>query len=178
MKKIVMVFVSIFISMLAFSNKVKLPQSYNQNGTWNICVVNDDDGKTTGCSIALIGNPYKELEIYEAADPHGMYILYKDLIIVASGGEDLKVIKANSDYSYLENKNLKSKKPNAEYATFEEIGIAPESSSLIGLLTGKRFKDLKFFDTKNASEIAVKYYNLTFVSEDTDLILQEAKAWN
>ena len=67
MKKIVMVFVSIFISMLAFSNKVKLPQSYNQNGTWNICVVNGDDGKTTDCSIGLIGNPYKELEIYEAA---------------------------------------------------------------------------------------------------------------
>lgn len=152
MKRIILCLVFL-VSMIGFSETIELDGKYNKNSNWSICVPVDSLKKD--CSLVFKGNPYKEFTVYEAEEPHGMYIEYRGMAIVNSNGGDLEIIETKTKKIPKKTRSMPIDKNLAEALT---IAVGSEKSNVMGLLPAESFAHLKKFG-KN-----VYYFNMAFIN--------------
>ena len=160
MKRIILCLVLV-ISVIGFSEEIQLERKYNKNSTWSICISSDSTAKKD-CSVIFKGNPYKEFKVFKNEDGHnGMYIKYRDMIIVDSKEGDLQRIETKT-------KPMPKKTRPAEIdenlASAITVSVSSEDSELKGLLPPEALSHLKVYG-KNVYYIRMAFINHTVSSE-------------
>ena len=163
MKRIILCLIFV-ISVIGFSEEIQLEKKYNKSSIWSICVSSDSTAKKD-CSIIFKGNPYKEFKVFKNEDGHnGMYIKYREMIIVDSKEGDLQLIETKT-------KPMPKKTRPAEIdpnlADVNTVAVTSENSELKGLLVPDALSALKAYG-KNVYYIKMAFINYTVGSETAE----------
>ena len=163
MKRIILCLVLV-ISVIGFSEEIQLERKYNKNSTWSICISSDSTAKKD-CSVIFKGNPYKEFKVFKNEDGHnGMYIKYREMIIVDSKEGDLQLIETKTKPMP---KKTRLSETDEALASVTTIRVSSEDSELKGLLPPDEFSQLKVYG-KNVYYIKMAFINFTLGSETTE----------
>ena len=152
MKKIILCMLFI-ITAFGFSDEIKLGSKYNKNSTWNICTTANG---VKDCGVLFVGNPVKELKMYED-EAFGMIIIYKGIEVTESGGYAI-TIEENKSASVPKKTGLSS--IDKSLAGIETIVISSETSEIMALTSKSEFKNIK------KSKDGIIYYNMFFKGYD------------
>ena len=129
-----------------------------------ICVSSDSTAKKD-CSIVFKGNPYKEIKMFKNEDGHnGMYIKYREMIIVDSKEGDLQLIETKTKPMP---KKTRPAEIDGNLASAVTVSVSSEESDLKGLLPPEALSDLKAYG-KNVYYIRMAFINYTVGSEFTE----------
>ena len=160
MKRIILCLILV-ISVIGFSEEIQLERKYNKSSTWSICVSSDSTAKKD-CSIVFKGNPYKEIKMFKNEDGHnGMYIKYREMIIVDSKEGDLQLIETKTKPMP---KKTRPAEIDGNLASAVTVSVSSEDSDLKGLLPPEALSDLKAYG-KNVYYIRMAFINYTVGSE-------------
>ena len=163
MKRIILCLIFV-ISVIGFSEEIQLERKYNKSSTWSICVSSDSTAKKD-CSIVFKGNPYKEIKMFKNEDGHnGMYIKYREMIIVESKEGDLQLIETKTIPMH---KKTRPAEIDGNLASSVTVSVSSEDSELKGLLPPEALSDLKAYG-KNVYYIRMAFINYTVGSEFTE----------
>ena len=160
MKRIILCLILV-ISVIGFSEEIQLERKYNKSSTWSICVSSDSTAKKD-CSIVFKGNPYKEIKMFKNEDGHnGMYIKYREIIIVDSKEGDLQLIETKTKPMP---KKTRPAEIDGNLASAVTVSVSSEDSDLKGLLPPEALSDLKAYG-KNVYYVRMAFINYTVGSE-------------
>ena len=160
MKRIILCLIFV-ISVIGFSEEIQLERKYNKSSTWSICVSSDSTAKKD-CSIVFKENPYKEIKMFKNEDGHnGMYIKYREIIIVDSKEGDLQLIETKTKPMP---KKTRPAEIDGNLASAVTVSVSSEESDLKGLLPPEALSDLKAYG-KNVYYIRMAFINYTVGSE-------------
>ena len=163
MKRIILCLILV-ISVIGFSEEIQLDRKYNKSSTWSICILSDSTAKKD-CSIIFKGNPYKEFQVFRNEDGHnGMYIKYREMIIVDSKEGDLQLIETKSKPMPKKTRPAEIDKNLVNVAT---VAVTSEGSELKGLLVPEALSSLKAYG-KNVYYIKMAFINYTVGSETAE----------
>ena len=161
MKRIILCLIFV-ISVIGFSEELQLESKYNKSSTWSICVSSDSTARKD-CAVIFKGNPSKEFQLFRNEDGHsGMYIKYREMIIVDSQNRDLQLIETKTKPMP---KKTRAGEIDQELANVTTVAVNSEKSELKGLLPPDSLSTLKVYG-KNVYYIKMAFINFSVNSEN------------
>lgn len=176
MKKLILA-VLFVLSALTYSETIKLSDIYNAKGAWSVVAAGTTG--TSGVTVILMGNPYKEIGTVDVDNPSGDMYFYKDLTFVKSDGGELDFIRAEVPKDSLKATVTSYSSLKEIYKNWDRMAIVSKSSGddeVIGIFNKSAYKDIKVFNKGNNT--IVKYFDAYFIFAKGDCEFKNATAWN
>ena len=177
MKKFVLA-VLFTLSALVYSEDIRLSDMYNNKGPWSIVIA--ESRSTSGATVVLVGNPYKEIRTVDIDNPSGDMYFYKDLTFVKSDGEELDFIRVEVPKGSLKTTATTYSSLKEIYKNWDKMALVSKSNNgeeeVIGVFNKAAYKDIKVFN--KGDNTIVKYFNVYFIFDKGDCEFKDATAWN
>ena len=177
MKKFILA-VLFALSALIYSETIKLSDIYNNKGPWSVVIA--ETKSTSGATVILTGNPYKEIRTVDMDNPSGDMYFYKDLTFVKSDGGELDFIKTEVAKDSLKSSVTTYSSLKEIYKNWDRMALVSKSNGgedeVIGIFNKKAYKDIQVFNKGNNT--IVKYFDVYFIFDKGDCEFKDASAWN
>ena len=177
MKKFILA-VLFTLSALVYSEDIRLSDMYNNKGPWSVVIA--ESRSTSGATVVLVGNPYKEIRTVDIDNPSGDMYFYKDLTFLKSDGGDLDFIRVELPKDSVKPSVTTYSSLKEIYKNWERMALVSKSNNgddeVIGIFNKKAYKDIKVFNKGNNT--IVKYFDVYFIFDKGDCEFKDASAWN